>query len=199
MPEAAGQRLRRSLVALSDLPGLDHHVAVVVLALDLEPPEFDQPCLHSRILSTARRIASFRLMASPESPERPVGRVRHRREWRMQFAVFALSATVSLTASVLLVARLERVGERIGVSEALLGLMAALAADGPEITSAITAIARGHATVGIGVTLGANVFQLAALLGLSALVAGRLLFHRREVLLQGAVAGSGSPRSVSRS
>lgn len=106
----------------------------------------------------------------------------------MQFAVFALSATVSLTASMLLVSRLERVGERIGVSEALLGLMAALAADGPEITSAVTAIAKGHSTVGIGVTLGANVFQLATLLGLSALVAGRLVFARREVLLQGTVA-----------
>ncbi len=105
----------------------------------------------------------------------------------MQFAVFVLSAITSLAASVLLVSRLERLGERIGVSEALLGLMAALAADGPEITSAVTAIARGHGTVGIGVTLGSNVFQLAALLGLSAVIAGRLAFHRREILLEGAV------------
>ncbi|MGA3029649.1 MAG: hypothetical protein ABSE58_02775 [Candidatus Limnocylindrales bacterium] len=105
----------------------------------------------------------------------------------MQFAIFALSAATSLAASMLLVTRLERVGERIGVSEALLGLMAALAADGPEITSAVTAIASGHSTVGIGVTLGSNVFNLAALLGLSALIAGRLAFHRREILLEGAV------------
>lgn len=105
----------------------------------------------------------------------------------MQFAIFALSAITSLAASVLLVSRLERLGERIGVSEALLGLMAALAADGPEITSAVTAIARGHGTVGIGVTLGSNVFQLAALLGLSAVIAGRLAFDRREILLEGAV------------
>jgi hypothetical protein len=47
----------------------------------------------------------------------------------MELGVFALSAFVSLAASVLLVSRLERVGERLGVSEALLGLIAALAAD----------------------------------------------------------------------
>jgi len=105
----------------------------------------------------------------------------------VQVAIFALSAAVSLAASVLLVSRLERVGERLGVSEALLGLLAALAADGPEITSSVAAIAGGHATVGIGVTLGSNVFNLAALLGLSALIAGRVAFHRRTVMLEGAV------------
>jgi cation:H+ antiporter len=106
----------------------------------------------------------------------------------MELGVFALSAFVSLAASVLLVSRLERVGERLGVSEALLGLIAALAADGPEITSSVTAIAGGHGTVGIGVTLGSNVFNLAALLGLSAVVAGRIAFHRREIVLEGGVA-----------
>jgi cation:H+ antiporter len=105
----------------------------------------------------------------------------------MEAVVFALSAALSLGASVLLVSRLERVGERLGVSEALLGLIAALAADGPEITSSVTAIAGGHGTVGIGVTLGSNVFNLAALLGISALVAGRIRFHRREIALEGAV------------
>jgi cation:H+ antiporter len=105
----------------------------------------------------------------------------------VQIGVFVLSAAISLTASVLLVSRLERVGERFGVSEALLGLMAALAADGPEITSAVTAIANGHATIGVGVTLGSNVFNLAALLGLSALIAGRIVLHRRSILLEGIV------------
>jgi cation:H+ antiporter len=105
----------------------------------------------------------------------------------MQVAIFALSAALSLGASVLLVSRLERVGERLGLSEALLGLLAALAADGPEITASVTAIAGGHATVGIGVTLGSNVFNLAALLGLSALIAGRIGLHRRAVMLEGGV------------
>jgi cation:H+ antiporter len=108
-------------------------------------------------------------------------------EWRVQLAAFALSAVVSLAASVLLVSRLERVGERLGLSEALLGLVAALAADGPEITSSITAIVHGQGTVGVGIALGSNVFNLAALLGLSAIVAGRVRFHRRVLVFEGAL------------
>lgn len=105
----------------------------------------------------------------------------------MQIGIFTLSVIVSLTASVLVVSRLERVGERLGLSEALLGLLAASAADGPEITASITAIAGGHGTIGVGVTLGSNVFNLAALLGLSAFIAGRIALHRRAVILEGAL------------
>jgi len=50
---------------------------------------------------------------------------------------------VSLAASWPLVARLDRLGEWAGFSEAWLGLAAALAADAPEITSAVTALAGG--------------------------------------------------------
>jgi cation:H+ antiporter len=99
--------------------------------------------------------------------------------------LFAVGAAVSLAASWLLVSRLERLGERAGFSEAWLGLVAALAADAPEITSAVTALARGQASVGAGVIIGSNVFNLAALLGLAAVVAGRIAFHRRVVLLGG--------------
>ncbi len=99
--------------------------------------------------------------------------------------LFAAGAAVSLAASWLLVSRLERLGERAGFSEAWLGLVAALAADAPEITSAVTALARGQASVGAGVIIGSNVFNLAALLGLAAVVAGRIAFHRRVVLLAG--------------
>jgi cation:H+ antiporter len=99
--------------------------------------------------------------------------------------LFAAGVAVSLAASWLLVTRLERLGERAGLSEAWLGLVAALAADAPEITSAVTALARGQAGVGAGVVIGSNVFNLAALLGLAAVAAGRVAFHRRVVLLGG--------------
>ena len=99
--------------------------------------------------------------------------------------LFVVGVTVSLAASWLLISRLERLGESAGLSEAWLGLVAALAADAPEITSAVTALARGQASVGAGVVIGSNVFNLAALLGLSAVVAGRIALHRRVVLLAG--------------
>jgi cation:H+ antiporter len=103
-------------------------------------------------------------------------------------AAFLAGAVVSLATSWLLVSRLERVGERLGLSEALLGVVAALAADAPEITAAVSALAGHQQRVGAGVVLGSNVFNLAALLGLGAVVAGRIGLHRKVVALGGAVA-----------
>ena len=103
-------------------------------------------------------------------------------------AAFVVGAIVSLATSWLLVSRLERLGERLGLSEALLGVVAALAADAPEISAAVSAISGHEQKLGAGVVLGSNVFNLAALLGLSAVVAGQIGLHRRAVALGGAVA-----------
>jgi len=102
--------------------------------------------------------------------------------------IFAAGAAVSLAASWVLVTRLERVGAALGFSEALLGMVAALAADAPEITSAITALAGHEPKIGAGVVIGSNVFNLAALLGVSALVAGQIALDRRVIKLEGVVA-----------
>jgi cation:H+ antiporter len=100
---------------------------------------------------------------------------------------FVLGAAVSLGTSWVLVSRLERVGERLGLSEALLGIVAALAADTPEITASITALSQHQKAIGAGVVIGSNVFNLAALLGLGAVVAGFIALHRKVVLLGGVV------------
>jgi cation:H+ antiporter len=113
----------------------------------------------------------------------------------MEEAVVALALTafiggalISLATSWLLVTRLERVGERVGLSEALLGVVAALAADAPEITASISALAQHPRVIGTGVVIGSNVFNLAALLGLGAVVSGFIALHRRVVVLAGIVA-----------
>lgn len=101
--------------------------------------------------------------------------------------VFAFAAIVALVSSFVLVSRLERLAGRWRLPEAALGLVVALAADSPEITSAISASAHGQRSIGAGIVLGSNVFNLAALLGLGAIVARRVVLHRRVVLLEGAV------------
>jgi cation:H+ antiporter len=101
---------------------------------------------------------------------------------------FFVGAAVSLATSWVLVSRLERVGERLGLTEALLGMVAALAADAPEITASVTALVHHQPTIGAGVVLGSNVFNLAALLGLGAVVAGRISLHRKVVLFSGSAA-----------
>jgi cation:H+ antiporter len=102
--------------------------------------------------------------------------------------IFVLAAAVSLAASWLLVTSLERVGARLRLSEGLLGMLAALAADAPEITAAVTALVRHDRNVGAGVVIGSNVFNLAALIGLAAVVAGAIALHPRVIELAGAVA-----------
>ena len=103
-------------------------------------------------------------------------------------AAFVIGAAVSLVTSWVLVSRLERVGERLSFSEAMLGIVAALAADAPEITAAVSALTSRQQSIGAGVVLGSNVFNLAALLGLGAVVAGCIRLHRKVVVLGGTVA-----------
>ena len=102
--------------------------------------------------------------------------------------VFPVAAVLSLGASALLVSRLERLAGRWQLTEATLGLVVALAADSPEITSAITASAHGQGDIGAGVVLGSNVFNLAALLGLGAIVARQGAIAPKVVAFEGVTA-----------
>jgi cation:H+ antiporter len=101
--------------------------------------------------------------------------------------LFAASLAVTLGASELMVRGLTRLGAKLRLSEGLLGLLTALGADAPELSSAVIALLAGARAVGVGVVLGSNLFNLAALLGLSALVSGGLAVHRPALLVDGSV------------
>jgi cation:H+ antiporter len=94
---------------------------------------------------------------------------------------------VTLAAAAFFARRLDRVGLRLGLPETLLGLLTALAADGPEVSSAIAALVRGEHDVGVGVVIGSNVFNLAAMVGLSAVLCGRIRIRREALAVEGAV------------
>jgi cation:H+ antiporter len=83
---------------------------------------------------------------------------------------------------------LTRLGVKLGLSDGLLGLLAALGADAPELSSAVIAILAGAGSVGVGVVVGSNLFNLAALLGFSALLVGGVRMRRGPLLLD---AGAG--------
>jgi cation:H+ antiporter len=102
--------------------------------------------------------------------------------------LFVASAAVSLLASDQLVKALERLGADFAAPQVLLGLVAAIAADGPELTSAVTALLSGQHALGLGVLFGSNVFNIAALLGLGTFLADRVSFHRRVVVMEGTAA-----------
>jgi cation:H+ antiporter len=94
---------------------------------------------------------------------------------------------VTLAAAAFFARRLDRVGLRLGLPETLLGLLTALAADAPEVSSAVAALVRGAHDVGVGVVLGSNVFNLAAMVGLSAILCGGVRVRREALAVEGAV------------
>jgi cation:H+ antiporter len=102
--------------------------------------------------------------------------------------IFVGGLVLTVASSVVLARELDRIGERLGFSEALLGIVTALGADGPEISSAVAALVTGHNDTGVGVVVGSNVFNIAALLGLSAVIAGSVRIHRHGLVLNGGVA-----------
>jgi cation:H+ antiporter len=104
-----------------------------------------------------------------------------------EILLFLVSLAVTLAAAAFFARRLDRVGLRLGLPETLLGLLTALAADAPEVSSAIAALVKGEHAVGAGVVIGSNVFNLAAMVGLSAVLCGGIRIRREALAVEGAV------------
>ena len=103
-------------------------------------------------------------------------------------SLFLVSVAASLGATLVFARELDTVSERLGASEGLHGILTALGADAPEISTALAAMAASRGNVGVGVVVGSNIFNLAGLLGLSAVIAGRIAIHRHGLLFNGGVA-----------
>jgi cation:H+ antiporter len=101
---------------------------------------------------------------------------------------FVVSLIATLYAASVFADRLDHLGARLGLPESLLGLLTAGAADAPELASAIAAVSTGAQSVGFGVVIGSNVFNLGAMIGLSAIVAGQVKLRREPLALEGGVA-----------
>jgi cation:H+ antiporter len=105
----------------------------------------------------------------------------------LAIALFLGSLALTLAAAGLFADKLDHVGPRLGLPEAIVGLLTAVAADAPEISSAIVALARGEKDVSMGVIVGASTFNFATMIGVSALLAGSLVIRRRALAVEGAV------------
>ncbi|MGH9131833.1 MAG: sodium:calcium antiporter [Acidimicrobiales bacterium] len=103
-------------------------------------------------------------------------------------ALFVGSFALTVASSLVLVEVVDRIGQRFKLSESLVGIATALAADSPEISAAITAIQGGRASLGFGVVIGSNIFNLAALLGLSAVLVGKVRIRPQALALEGVTA-----------
>lgn len=102
--------------------------------------------------------------------------------------IFLVCLFATLLSSEVLVRGLSVLGSHLNWTDGFLGLLTALGADSPEIASAIVALFVGAPDLGRGVVLGSNLFNLAMLLGLSAVLAGRVRMRRQGLTLDGTVA-----------
>ncbi|MDQ6914157.1 MAG: hypothetical protein M3128_14920 [Verrucomicrobiota bacterium] len=105
-----------------------------------------------------------------------------------QSGLFFGSLVLMSVSSFVLTVALERIGASLKLSEGLLGIVTALGADSPEISASIMALSAGHRELGVGVVLGSNIFNLAALLGLSALLTGLVRVRTADALFSGGIA-----------
>lgn len=101
--------------------------------------------------------------------------------------LFAVAVAVTLAAAATFARRLDLLGAKHGMPEVWIGLLTAVAADAPEVSSALIALAKGSREAGVGVIVGSCTFNLAAMVGLSALLSGCVLVPRRTLALEGAV------------
>lgn len=104
----------------------------------------------------------------------------------LTIALLALGAT--LAASEFLVRGVGVLARNLGLLGGMVGLIIALGADSPEISSSISAIATGSAATAGGVVFGSNIFNLAFLLGGAALATGEVRVHQSAVVVDGGVA-----------
>ena len=105
----------------------------------------------------------------------------------ISIGMFLVLLVVLCFASIGLTNGLEKIDARLRFPEALLGIFTAFGADAPEIASAIAALNSNYHDVALGVVLGSNIFNFAGLLGVSAMVAGRVKIRRRGLLINGGV------------
>src|SRR5213083_321351 len=102
----------------------------------------------------------------------------------LAISLFLVSIAVMLAASAVFARRLDHIGMRLGLPEAILGLLTALAADAPELASAVTALVASRHEIAVGVVVGASAFNLAAMLGLSAVVTARIRARHETLELE---------------
>ena len=100
-------------------------------------------------------------------------------------AAFALSLALVLVASDSLVSAIEAAGDRYLWPAGIVGLLAAAGADGPEVSASLIALRAGAHDISLGVILGSNLFNLAALLGLPILLVGSIAVQRYSLLING--------------
>ena len=125
-------------------------------------------------------LITVRKQTQAEDPEELIGKKNetiseaHAEEmalWKLILLLVAGAACIAVGAD-LLVENGTKIAEGLGVPESVIALtFVALGTSLPELVTAITALAKGHSALSLGNIVGANLFNLALVSGLSIMIA----------------------------
>ncbi len=104
-------------------------------------------------------VSEMSALLSPTSP------------FLLVLAIFLVSLLIVLRAAAWFTRRLEALCDRLDLSAGMLSILSALGANIPNYVASIVAIANGQQDVGLGIIIGSNIYNLAIILGLSAMAA----------------------------
>jgi cation:H+ antiporter len=110
------------------------------------------------LLPPAWSAPAARHLPGDNMPQLPV--------WLVPTLVFSAALGVALRASAGFTRVLEDLGDQWGMSPGLLSFLSALGANIPNYAASLSAFAGGHGSVGLGIIVGSNIYNLAVILGL---------------------------------
>ncbi|MDO5401503.1 MAG: calcium/sodium antiporter [Eubacteriales bacterium] len=124
------------------------------------------------------------------APAHEEEQAEERKLWQ-ELLLLVVGAAVIAVGANLLVTHGTRIAQALGVPETVIALtFVALGTSLPELVTAITSLARGHGSLSIGNIIGANIFNLVLVSGVSVTLApfevpvGKLLFgHNASLVL----------------
>ena len=100
-----------------------------------------------------------------------------------------LSLIIVIKSADVFVDNLVEIGGALGISQIILGVTAsAIGTSLPEFGSAMIAILTGSPDVGVGCALGANIWNIGGILGISALVTGTITTRKVDIQRDGLMA-----------
>lgn len=128
-------------------------------------------------------------LKNPEEAEEEEEEAKVRPLW-LELVLLVVGAALIAWGANLLVDNGTIIATRLGVPETVIALtFVALGTSLPELVTTITSLRKGHASLGIGNVIGANIFNLALVSGISISLApfevpeGKLLFGRNASLV----------------
>lgn len=103
-------------------------------------------------------------------------------------AVFIVSLIIVIKTADLFVNNLVKIGEHLGISQIILGVtVSAIGTSLPEFGSAMIAVLTGSPDIGVGVVIGSNIWNIAGIIGISALISCFIETNRDEIIRDGSM------------